>query len=131
MKCIRCQHDSKKKDRNNRTCPQCGKPFAFEPTEGDPVTDMLFKNAIDRVSGGGRLRWGVEHLYYEVCRRRRKRFAPGDLPKILLAGFVVAGLIGIVLSAATQVPALPFMAALALTFACETAATPAAIQRAA
>ena len=111
MKCIRCQHDSKKKDRNNRTCPQCGKPFAFEPTEGDPVTDMLFSNAIERISGGGRLRWGVEHLYYEVCRRRRKRFAPGDVPKILLAAFVVACLIGIVLSAATPVPPLPFMAA--------------------
>ena len=110
MKCIRCQHDSKKKDRANRTCPKCGKPFAFEPTEGDPVTDMLFKNAIERVSGGGRLRWGVEHLYYEVCRRKRKRFAPGELPKILLPAFVVACVIGISLSAATPLPPLPFMA---------------------
>jgi len=71
MKCIRCTHDSKYKDRSNRTCPNCKGKFAFEPKEHDPVTDMLFLNAIKAVSGDGRIRWGVEHLYYEVCRRKR------------------------------------------------------------
>ena len=53
MKCIRCGHDSKYKDRDNRTCPSCKGEFAFEPQDGDPVTDMLFQNAIDAVSADG------------------------------------------------------------------------------
>jgi hypothetical protein len=75
MKCIRCDHDSKYKDRSNRKCPNCGGLFAFEPRAGDPLTDMAFKRSIERVSSEGRVRWGVEHLYYEVCRR--KRIQPG------------------------------------------------------
>lgn len=71
MKCIRCQHDSKYKDRTNRTCPQCKGKFAFEPREGDPVTDALFQKAIDKVSGEGKIRFGVEHLYYEISRRSK------------------------------------------------------------
>src|SRR5215207_3406209 len=50
--------------------------FAFEPQAKDPVTDMLFLNAIKAVSGDGKIRWGVEHLYYEVCRRKRPKKAP-------------------------------------------------------
>ena len=76
MKCVRCGHDSKYKERTDRTCPNCKGKFAFEPQARDPVTDMLFKNAVEAVSGGGRLRWGVEHLYYEVCRRARRQAAP-------------------------------------------------------
>ena len=37
------------------------------------MTDMAFKTAIDAVSAKGCLRWGVEHLYYEVCRRLRRK----------------------------------------------------------
>jgi hypothetical protein len=72
MKCIRCERDSNYKDRSARTCPGCKGKFAFEPKDGDPVTDMLFLNAIKAVSGDGRLWWGVENLYYEVCRRKRQ-----------------------------------------------------------
>jgi len=79
MKCIHCQHDSKLKERTNRYCPKCRRQFAFEPREGDPVTDMLFHNAIQAVSGEGRIHWGVEHLYYEVCRRSRRQFQAGCL----------------------------------------------------
>jgi hypothetical protein len=71
MKCIRCDHDSKYKERSGRKCPKCGGEFAFEPQQRDPVTDMLFKKAIDAVSAEGRVRWGVEHLHYEICRRKR------------------------------------------------------------
>lgn len=71
MKCIRCGHDSQYRQRPGRICPQCKEAFAFEPRERDPVTDMLFKNAITTVSAQGQVRFGVEHLYYEVCRRRR------------------------------------------------------------
>ena len=95
MKCIRCNHDSKLKQRTNKICPGCKKQFAFEPRTGDPVTDALFKNAIDAVSGEGRIRWGVEHLYYEVCRRKRKvGLGPNGLIGlgiiIVIAGFFFA-----------------------------------------
>ena len=96
MKCIRCNHDSTYAQRKNRNCPKCSLPFAFEPKTGDPVTDMLFKNAIDAVSAEGRIRWGIEHLYYEICRRKRGKVVP------LLAIGIVAGtallLFGIALS---------------------------------
>jgi hypothetical protein len=32
---------------------------------------MAFQRAIEHVSSGGQVRWGVEHLYYEICRRKR------------------------------------------------------------
>ncbi len=73
MKCIRCGQDSRYKDRKSKRCRTCDKPFAFEPREGDPLTDAAFQSAIEAVSAKGRVRWGVEHLYYEVCRRRRPR----------------------------------------------------------
>src|SRR5688572_19402416 len=73
MKCIHCSNDAKYKDRSSRKCPICRHRFAFEPKDGDRMTDMAFKTAIDAVSAKGRLRWGVEHLYYEVCRRLRRK----------------------------------------------------------
>jgi hypothetical protein len=73
MKCIHCGNDAKYKDRSSRKCPTCRHKFAFEPKDGDRMTDMAFKTAIDAVSAKGRLRWGVEHLYYEVCRRLRRK----------------------------------------------------------
>ena len=73
MKCIKCGHDSKYKERPNQHCPQCGRPFAFEPQKGAKLTDQAFQNAINRVSGDGKLRWGAEHLYYEVARRLQRR----------------------------------------------------------
>ena len=71
MKCIACGFDSRYKDRHERDgkCPGCGKRFAFEPRAGAPITDLGFQRAIDAVSAKGHVNWGVEHLYYEVCRR--------------------------------------------------------------
>ncbi len=73
MKCIKCGHDSKYKDRQDRRCPSCREPFAFEPKDHDKLTDVAFQHAIDAVSSQGNLKWGVEHLYYEICRRLRPR----------------------------------------------------------
>ncbi|MGH7353650.1 MAG: hypothetical protein ACRELS_03620 [Candidatus Rokuibacteriota bacterium] len=71
MICVHCRFDSKYKDRQATPgrCPACKGPLAFEPRAGALITDLGFKNAIDAVSAKGNLRWGVEHLYYEVCRR--------------------------------------------------------------
>src|SRR5262245_23343001 len=76
MLCIRCSHDSRYPERPGRVCPRCRGKFAFEPREGDPVTDQLIKKAIEAVSALGTVRWGVENLYYEVCRRKRSKVPP-------------------------------------------------------
>jgi hypothetical protein len=94
VKCIACGKDSKFSERPEGRCT-CGQRFAFEPKNGDRFTDAAFKSAIDSVSANGEIRWGVEHLYYELCRRLlnrgwwkiwsllrgpRPRFARLDLP---------------------------------------------------
>jgi uncharacterized membrane protein YgcG len=97
MKCIRCNHDSKYKERTNKTCPKCKGVFAFEPQLKDPVTDMLFKNAIDAVSSNGKIKWGVEHLYYEVCRRKRGKAAGWVailIPSAIALGLFAAAVTG-------------------------------------
>lgn len=103
MKCSRCGNDAKYRDREARSgaCPSCGGKFAFEPMKGDPVTDVLFKTAIDAVSAGGRIRFGVEHVYYEACRRMRRRWrVRGGIVAFLLvlaggaAALAVAALVG-------------------------------------
>ena len=68
MKCIRCGHDSNYKDREGGKCPSCRKPFAFEPKNGDKFTDQGFKNAIDRVSSNGSVKFTARNLFYEVDR---------------------------------------------------------------
>ena len=71
MICIRCQNDSKARERSNKRCPSCHGEFAFD--RGDAFTDRAFQSAVDSVSAEGRIKWGVEHLYYELCRRKRRR----------------------------------------------------------
>ena len=73
MKCVRCGHDSNFKDRPGKKCPKCEGVFAFEPRNGDPFTDPAFQNAIDAVSAKGQVRFGAEHLYYELARRQRPK----------------------------------------------------------
>ncbi|MCE9566256.1 MAG: hypothetical protein K8U57_29895 [Planctomycetes bacterium] len=105
MKCIRCNKDSNYKDRTNGTCPNCKGAFVFEPKNGDPITDMLFLNAINGVSGDGRIRWGVEHLYYEINRRwKRSRMPMGCIFILLVA---TAGLLGAAAINAAAVPNKP------------------------
>jgi len=98
VRCIYCDHDSKYKDRESGHCPICHKPFAFEPRKGAPITDVGFKRAIEAVSADGHVRWGVEHLYYDVCRRiaRGRRPRPVTLIvfgvlTILVLGTVAKG----------------------------------------
>jgi uncharacterized membrane protein YgcG len=97
VKCIRCGRDSKYKDRAGKRCPGCRERFAFEPHDGDRLTDMAFKAAIDAVSAGGRLRWGVEHLYYDVCRRWNRGAVKGWHVAVVVTGFAVLFVSGVVL----------------------------------
>jgi hypothetical protein len=76
MKCLRCgkQNDYRDRQTAGKACVSCRHPFAFEPREGDPITDGAFSSAITAVSDDGRLAWLDRQLYYEVARRvRRKR----------------------------------------------------------
>jgi hypothetical protein len=70
MKCASCGQDSKKRERSNGRCPGCGKRFVFDPAS-DRVSDYTFRRAIDKVSADGSVRFGVEHLRYEVARRMK------------------------------------------------------------
>ncbi|HSB62210.1 MAG TPA: hypothetical protein VLI67_10850 [Vicinamibacteria bacterium] len=91
MKCVHCGNDARYKDRQDGRCPGCRREFAFEPKQGALMTDAGFKAAIDAVSAGGRVRWGVEHLYYEVCRRKRRRLPAGCVWAFGAATLVVLG----------------------------------------
>ena len=92
MICVRCGHDSNYPDRKDRICPGCKEEFAFEPRAGDPFSDKAFESAINRVSSDGRVRWGVEHLYYELARV--KRFRPQATVVFLVILAVMAAVIG-------------------------------------
>jgi len=74
VKCVHCGTDSDYKARQaGGSCRQCGRRFAFEPKRDRGMTDLTFKLAIEAVSDGGRLAWTEDHLYYDVCRRVRRR----------------------------------------------------------
>lgn len=74
MKCIRCEKDCKLNERRDGRCPHCGGKFALEPRSGDKLSDGFFQSAVKAVSSDGQVRWHLENLYYEVCRRKQ---APG------------------------------------------------------
>lgn len=74
MKCINCGTDSNYRERRaSGRCRVCGRRFALEPKLDKGITDATFKLAIEAVSDSGRLSWTDEHLYYDVCRRARRR----------------------------------------------------------
>lgn len=90
MKCVRCGHDSKLKDRPGRVCPQCRGTFAFEPQQGDPFTDRAFAHAIDVVSAQGTVRFAPAHVYYQLCRQKRTSWG-AFAGKLVMAAIVLAG----------------------------------------
>ena len=106
MICVRCGKDSNYPERGGRKCPGCGKQFAFEPRDGDPFSDKAFRNAIDRVSSEGRIRFGVEHVRYELARSqyqaaRARRITAGAIGFWYIdnPGHAGGALTGIVLAA--------------------------------
>src|SRR5512137_1779136 len=86
MICARCSKDSKKRERVGGVCPHCRGQFAFDTTH--PFTDKAFHNAMDAISAEGHVRWHVDHLYYELCRRKRHKLGKTPL------GCAVAATIG-------------------------------------
>jgi hypothetical protein len=103
MKCSGCGVDSNRKERfaAGGRCPRCQLAFVLDPQDGAPFTDVAFADAIRTVSADGRLRWGVEHLYYELCRRMLAR--QNRLGVVIVVG-VIATLGGVGISTAAQNP---------------------------
>ena len=75
MKCIRCQQDCTYPQRKKKLCPNCKGEFAFEPRDGEMFSDAAFLASIQSVSEHGKLKWNYDHLYYELCRRKRPKRA--------------------------------------------------------
>ena len=71
MKCIRCDRDAKRKDREaaKGCCPHCQHPFTTIPDK-DYVTDKLVMNAENVIDSNGTFHFLPAHLKYEVDRRR-------------------------------------------------------------
>lgn len=91
MKCIKCQTDSKLKDRtgNGSRCTACQHPFAFEPTTMKTVkiTDPLFQKLIGELSVNGTLFFTQKQLSYFLDRRLRKTSSKGLLGIYLFFNF--------------------------------------------
>lgn len=113
MMCVHCHNDARYKDRKDGYCPSCKKRFAFEPQNGDPMTDSAFASAIDRVSSSGRVRFTVDHVYYEVRRRYRRGLRGMVIGRGIFAAVAVA--ISGVLSAANDAPIFLYVGLLGAT----------------
>jgi len=74
VKCVHCGTDSDYRARQvGGRCRECRRRFAFEPKRDRGLTDLTFKLALEAVSDSGRLSWTDDHLYYDICRRVRRR----------------------------------------------------------
>lgn len=102
MKCIHCNNDCTYPNRSDKKCPTCRHAFAFEPRTGDKITDAGFQAAIDAVSSNGTVRFLPDHVYYELCRRKREKG---------VARTVVMSIAGLSLLGAVVVPLPALIAA--------------------
>jgi hypothetical protein len=97
MKCIHCGRTSLLRERTRGRCPGCGHRFAFDPAaRTGPGTDAEFQEAIDRVSGGGRLWFTARQLWLAANGPRTMPPPPPSTtgPTVLYAlGFALPGMI--------------------------------------
>lgn len=70
---MHCLKDCTYKERSDGKCPHCRKAFALEPRSGDRLTDMVIDASIKAVSSSGTVRWNLDNLYYEICRRKHSQ----------------------------------------------------------
>jgi len=113
MKCCHCEADSTYSQwKDTRRCKKCGRKFVFFPRDDDPFSDVAFQKAIDVVSAEGRVRWGVEHLYYALARRYAKALERQEFFSFL---GIVGLAVGVVAACATFVG--PYLIPLGLALA--------------
>ncbi len=74
MKCIKCDKDSGRKDREGSggKCPYCRHSFVTEPAE-DGLTDKAIQTSEDQVSANGLFYFLPAHLKYQILRKTRKK----------------------------------------------------------
>lgn len=70
MHCPHCNADLKFRERSNRTCSRCHKPFALEPKyNAFQLHDLLFRKVLDQLSQGGRWFYTMEQLRHRAGRK--------------------------------------------------------------
>lgn len=70
MKCPHCLAELKYRERRDKKCPQCQKPFALEPRENTlKMSDLRLRGLADRLSHQGTYRYTPAQLAYFVFRR--------------------------------------------------------------
>ncbi len=95
MRCVACDHNSKKKDQKvEDLCPKCGHRFALD-LKVDGIADGFMKQAVDAVSSNGTFKYLPAQLDYEVWRRSQPPTTEQRLllSLILLAVLVAGGLV--------------------------------------
>lgn len=112
MKCPRCSNDSKKTDRPEGKCPQCGYKFVFDPP--NPLSDYAFNQLVQKVSSGGVHAFTREQLICEVERGILRKDASAVVA-VVLAIVLTIGSIVITTVAATAVGPLGVLVIFPLT----------------
>ena len=119
MRCVACDHDSKKKDRKvEGRCPKCGHRFALDP-EVDGIADSFMKQAIVAVSSNDTFKYLPAQLHYEVWRRSRPPTAKQrSRLSLILISVLVTGILILFLMALSGLNIHPFFyyLTIALTF---------------
>jgi hypothetical protein len=111
MKCIHCGRISRLRERTDGRCPGCRHRFAFDPqTRPAACTDAEFQDAIDRVSGGGQLRFTTRQLWLAVNGKSTPPPPPGGGEGWIVAGALFCGLPGIVMALLPDMGAMLIMA---------------------
>jgi DNA-directed RNA polymerase subunit RPC12/RpoP len=112
MKCIHCGKVSLQRERTDGRCPRCQHRFAFDPrTRPGAGTDAQFQEAIERVSGGGQLRFTPRQLWLAVHGKPVMPPPPGVEGYVLVGALLVA-LPGVAMALLGQMPGLLIMAVL-------------------
>jgi len=71
MLCPQCNKSSTKREREGGKCPQCGRPFRFDPP--DPLSDYEIEKAISDLSQKGAHKFTRQQLVAEIERHLVKR----------------------------------------------------------
>jgi hypothetical protein len=116
MKCVHCGTNVERARRSLDRCPACKHAFAFDPAHDRfGISDADFHQAIQSVSGNGRLFFGVGQLRDELNRRpsaARATTGANVFPTVCLFGGGAGGVVLGVRSGVDMHVFLMFMAGL-------------------
>jgi hypothetical protein len=76
--CPHCRASLKQKERPNRTCSACQRPFALDPKSNALLAhDLLVTRVADQLSDNGTLRYTGAQLWYALSRKALKNRSTG------------------------------------------------------